>query len=231
MSLAPDLALSRSTLELSLWFTGFSSADSIFQVKLFKEDLLVRDMIFYRQGKSDTVIDNLDTGVYQIEFRNVFHRQILREVKLTKDTLYREYLEIDAFNPDKDTFGGFIEMLKDKERFTLTYMSIGCFHAEEQDIVISRLGDRYTAKIYPEHKGFKKQKKGKPIIKVLTKEDIFQFKIFEKWMLIHKDSLEGSTEQTSYYLRFKDNLWILEMDDQIRKDYRKLRKIIFKDYR
>jgi hypothetical protein len=179
----PAFLLAQAKLRLSLaCCRGNTSVKGDNQVRIYKAGSLLHNIDF-RNVFPDTLLKDLDTGLYRLEYTTIFNRLVSQEIFVTDKELNYERLCLDDYNPALETFKGFISSLSDNEKMVLRFESYGCSHWEAQDIMISRKQGIYAATLYPEMLVRKNKQRGRRLTRILTDKDIELLKNYESFIL------------------------------------------------
>lgn len=201
-----SIVLSQSTLDITVWNCKTEKLDSVYYLKIYKDNNLFKDLRLCEDNKYDTIIANLEKGVYIIEYKSFFNEILFDTTEIKKDTSYATYLCIDEIKDYSIIYKGIIDSISNNKEIIIELESYGCFHWEMQQLKIFKKDNQYFATLYPEIKAGKKaRKKGKKKTVQLSKEQLEDLAELQLLSYLHASGFAGGTDIVAYIYKYKNN--------------------------
>ena len=88
----------------------------------------------------------LDTGLYTIHYRSIYKKEESKTIYISTFKSYNTSICADSLDYKKETYIPIIDQLQDKERYTITMQTSGCFNFESDTLTIHKRKGKYYAK-------------------------------------------------------------------------------------
>lgn len=112
---------------------------------------IYKNGIFYKEIKAEHLpfipyfikLENLKEGKYQFEYTNIFQQKVVRELNIDESKIYKISINPDYSDYKQNFKKSLIFNLKENQSLKLTYKSQGCFHHDEDIIIIHKKENHY----------------------------------------------------------------------------------------
>jgi hypothetical protein len=196
----------QSTLNINLWNCKTDAIDSIYSLNVFKDNNYFKTISLNEKSKFDTTLQDVDKGIYTIEYKSYFGETLFDTVKIIKDTAYWAFICIDEIKDYENQFKKITDSITINKQIVIEFESYGCFHWELQKLKVFKKGSHYFATLYPEIKRREKRvTKGIPQTKQLSELQIRLLCEFQLQSYIHASGFAGGTEFVSCNFKYKNS--------------------------
>ena len=177
--LFPLLAFPKASLYISLHSCNIENFGTTNKISIYKNGVFL-----YEKSDSSNILSfvhltNLDTGLYQIHYQNIFHKEVYSSKLIPADSSYFLEICLDKFGDIDKSFHGLIDSISDTEPLVILVNSVGCYGNAKSELKIEKTKGKifayYTKTL--KTKGEKKSRIYKA--KELTESDINQIRQFE----------------------------------------------------
>jgi hypothetical protein len=221
------VATASSTLNLSIYSCKTQTADTAYDVQVFKDGEFYKNIHLSYFSQFDTTLSDIQRGVYFFKFANIYNQLITDTLVISKDTVYWKSLCSDDYILNSP-FRGHVDSLKNTDFFSIEFESYGCYHWEVQKLKVFKKDNQYFSTLYPTKK-IREHRTEKVITKTIKLTDkqldlisSFQFDTYK-----NATGYPGSTEITYYTFKYKKNQLKFVDSQEARDRFESLVKILY----
>lgn len=139
----------------------------------------------------------LDTGLYTIHYRSIYKKEESKTIYISTFKSYNTSICADSLDYKKETYIPIIDQLQDKERYTITMQTSGCFNFESDTLTIHKRKGKYYAKWQSDGPTFSSNSS------YLTSKQIETIRKFELELNYMNNTYLGTTKDT-YTISFRE---------------------------
>ncbi len=140
LTLIPFYSFSRSTLILDIR----SCKDNLFGpttiLKVLKEGKLIyhlSDSAFY---SGHIWLKDLDTGLYHIQYRNLFYKDIYDSIQISEARIYKFDICVDRFNNHPKSYHGLVDSILDSHTLIIKATSVHTNQVKTEFRIVQKKG-------------------------------------------------------------------------------------------